>query len=162
MLNPARSLHPGSLEQPTRHSTHSIVCLCFSNNLEVKPPNCRRTPSSARSLRIRLESDQIRKIKPTSLRMPSWIWLLHFHYYDPCERNWELIWIKCGSSLDSQSGLTRPCERGSNVTCTLVTSMCIILRMIFSFVSSKLAVCWPGVPEVSALGLFFIHSWLFS
>ena len=48
-----------------------------------------------------------------------------------------------------------------NFACTLVTSMCIILRIIFPFRLSQMAVHPQDMAEVPSLGIFFIHSWLF-
>ena len=46
--------------------------------------------------------------------------------------------------------------------CTLVTHRRIILHMIFHFAFSKMVVHRREVAEVPSLGLFCVHSWLFS
>ena len=90
---------------------------CFAApTTEVKPPKCHCTPSSCPF------PANLPRTQPNQQKHNQRVFECHleYDYYIsvatyPCERNLELIRIKCGLNLDSQSGLTHACKRGISV-----------------------------------------------
>lgn len=86
-------------------ASHTALSALQLQQCEVKPPDCRRTPSSC-LFPVLPQRNQISN-KP-SYWLPSWIQLLHFRWYVP-------IWTQPEIDPDEmcvESGLTHRCERG--------------------------------------------------